>query len=190
LANAFEKKAEEVGIQIFDRLSYDSTTKPKVFYNDFVKWKENYNFDAVFLAARSSVRGGKIIMEARKAGVEVPFMSGDALNSRRLIDIGGKAVEKTIVPSSFNPNDKRMIVQDFIARFKKKYTKQPDTWAALYYDTAKVLFYAIKKAGSVNPVKLQKVLHKIKNFKGVTGNIAFTSNGDVKDNLEIFSKAS
>ena len=181
LANAFEKKAEEVGIQIFDRLSYDSTTKPRVFYNDFVKWKENYNFDAAFLAARSSVRGGKIIMEARKAGVEVPFMSGDALNSRRLIDIGGKAVEKTIVPSSFNPNDKRMIVQNFIARFKKKYNKQPDTWAALYYDTAKVLFYAIKKAGSVNPVKLQKVLHKIKNFKGVTGNIAFTSNGDVKD---------
>ncbi len=179
LANAFEKRAEEIGLHIFDRLSYDSTTKPKVFYRDFSKWKENYKFDAVFLAARNPERGAKIIMEARKAGVNVPFISGDGLNSRKFVEVGGEYVENTIVPSSLNPNDKRKVVRVFIKKFKKKYGKMPDTWAALYYDAAKVLFYAIKKAGSANPVKVREVLHNTKNFEGVTGSITFSSNGDV-----------
>ena len=179
LANAFEKRAEEVGIHIFDRLSYDSTTKSRAFFSDFTKWNENYKFDAIFLAARSPVRGAKIMSEARKAGVNVPFISGDALNSQRLINVGGEAVEGTIVPSNFNPNDKRKVVQDFIKNFKKKFNKMPDTWAALYYDAAKVLFYAIKKAGSTNPIKVRDTLHNTKNFEGVTGSITFSPNGDV-----------
>ena len=179
LANAFEKRAEELGIQIFDRLSYDSTTKPRVFYNDFLKWKENYKFDAVFLAARNPVRGAEVIIQARKVNLNVPFISGDALNSQRLIDTGKEAVEGTIVPSNFYPYDKREVVQNFIESFKEKYNKMPDTWAALYYDAAKVLFYAIKKAGTTNPRIVAETLHNIKNFQGVTGNISFTKRGDV-----------
>ena len=179
LANAFEKRAEDLGIQILDRLSYDSITKSNVFYNDFSRWIENYRFDAVFLAARNPVRGAKIIIQARKAGFKGQFFSGDALNSQRLIDVGKESVENTIVPSSFNPYSNRKVVKDFIKNFYKKYHKKPDTWAALYYDAAKVLFYAIKKNGNANPVKLQETLHKIKNFEGVTGKISFSSNGDV-----------
>ena len=179
LANAFEKRAEELGIQIFDRLSYDSTTKTKVFYGDFSQWIENYKFDAVFLAARNPVRGAKVIIQARKAGFKGPFISGDALNSKRLIDVGKEYVENTIVPSSFNPHSDRIVVKEFIENFKKRYNKAPDTWAALYYDAAKVLFYAIEKTKNTDPVKLQETMHKIKNFEGVTGKISFSPNGDV-----------
>ena len=188
LANAFEKKAEELDIDIFDRLSFDSTTKSRVFYNDFLKWKENYLFDAIFLVARTPEEGGKIIKEARKAGITVPFISGDSLNSQKLIDTGKEAVEGTVVPSNFNPFDKREVVQEFIKNFNKKFHKFPDTWSALYYDAASVLFKAIKDANSTNPVKIEKALHKIKDYNGVTGKITFKKNGDIKNKKLFFKK--
>jgi len=179
LANAFEKKAQELGIEILDRLSYDATTKARVFYNDFSEWQENYLFDAVFLVARGPDEGAKIIKQARKAGVKVPFIGGDSLNSPLLIEVGGKAVEGTVVPAYFNPLDKRKVVQNFIKNFKTSFHKMPDTWAALYYDAAKILFYAIKKAGTPVPEKIAETLHNMKNFEGVTGKITFTKSGDV-----------
>jgi len=179
LANAFEQKAEELGIQILDRLSYDSITKANVFYDVFSDWKENYSFDAVFLAARNPMQGAKIMIQARKAGVTVPFISGDALNSRKLIDAGGKAVEGTLVPSYYNPYSREPQVRKFIQEFEKEYHTPPDTWAALYYDAASVLLHAMATAGTADPVKVSETLHRIRDFPGITGTINFTEHGDV-----------
>ncbi len=182
IARAFEKRAGELGLEILDLLSYDSVTKDRVFYSDFLHWKNNYNdFDAVFLAARDPENGAKIITQARKAKINAQFIGTDSLDSDSFISYGGEAVQNTVVPSAFYPLRETPEVKKFVELFKKEYNRMPDTSAALYYDTAIVLFYAISQAGTTVPEKIVDALHNIKNFEGVTGKITFTEDGDVAD---------
>ena len=51
--------------------------------------------------------------------------------------------------------------------------RQPDAFAALGYDTARLLMAAIKSAGSTNPQAVRKALAVTHDFAGVTGTISY-----------------
>ncbi len=182
ISNTFVLKSNELGIEIIDRLSYNSSTSKRIFFNDFKNWKNaGYNIDAIFLVSRNAKKGADIIKQIRKAGFNVPILGSDGLASKDLIKNAGIASENTIVPSYFNPQDKREVVQNFVHNFKKFYGKEPDMWSALYYDAVKLLVYAITSTRSSVPEVIANFLHNIKNFEGVTGKISFTKAGDVKN---------
>jgi branched-chain amino acid transport system substrate-binding protein len=52
----------------------------------------------------------------------------------------------------------------------------PDALAALGYDAARILFNAIKTAGTTDAVPVRDVIAKTTGFAGVTGSITIDSN--------------
>ena len=48
-------------------------------------------------------------------------------------------------------------------------------WVALGYDTVKMVEHAIKKAGSTDPAKIQKVMEETKNFPGVYATYSYSA---------------
>jgi branched-chain amino acid transport system substrate-binding protein len=181
LANAFEMQAEKDGIQILDRISYDSLSTPRQFRKDLSYWKKNYYFDAIFLAGVTP-QVAQFIREARDLGIMVPIVGGDGLDSPELLQIVGEERGNDIyVGSVFNPESSKEKVRKFVQKFKKIYGIIPDAAAAQGYDALMVLAYAIKRAGSTVPGKIADALHSIKNWKGVTENHTFNERGDVVD---------
>jgi branched-chain amino acid transport system substrate-binding protein len=123
---------------------------------------------------------GLILKQAREGGLNVPFMGGDGWDSPKLVDIGGKAaLNNTYITNHYSSSDSDPIVQDFVKAFKAKYSgKSPDAFAALGYDTAYFVADAIKRAGSSDPVKIQKALAATDGLQLVSGKLKLDQNHD------------
>jgi branched-chain amino acid transport system substrate-binding protein len=112
-----------------------------------------------------------IIREARQLGIKAAFAGGDGWDGASLIPVGGKAIEGSYFSNHFSTEDKSPAVQQFVEKYKKKYDKLPDAFAALGYDSVNLLADAIKRAGSTDPEKLRDAIAGTKDFPAVTGKI-------------------
>jgi branched-chain amino acid transport system substrate-binding protein len=176
LANYFEQRANEVGISIADRRSYNMGGDN--YAAILADWASFLKFDAIFLVG-SLPESAQIVREARNAGIKRPIFGGAGLDSPLLITAGGSFVEGTVVFSLFNKDDPRTAVADFNVRFKDKFGKLPDSTAAQGYDTLNLLAQAMTRAQSVQPMQVANALRNTKGWLGVTGQHTFDEKGDL-----------
>jgi branched-chain amino acid transport system substrate-binding protein len=142
---------------------------------------------------------GLIIKQARELGLDVPFMGGDGWDSPKLVEIAGSGpLNNTFITNHYSSGDSDPKVQDFVKAFKAKYNgESPDAFNALGYDSAYFLADAIKRAGSSDPVKIQKALAQTDGLSLVSGTMKLDKNHDpikaavileYKDGKQEFSK--
>jgi len=115
---------------------------------------------------------GNIALQARKLGLTVPLLGGDGWDSVKLGEIAGDAINGCFYSNHYSQDDPAPRVQDFIKKYTEKHQQTPDALAALGYDTARVVFEAIQRAGSTDGPALAAELAKTKDFDGVTGKIS------------------
>jgi branched-chain amino acid transport system substrate-binding protein len=72
----------------------------------------------------------------------------------------------------YSPADTRLIVQDFLKKYKDKYGKAPDALAVLAYDATTILLQSIKDAGTTDTTKVRDKMAAIK-IETVSGTITF-----------------
>ena len=173
-------QSEKNRIDILDRLNYDSLSSADLFQKDLRYWKENYNFEAIFLAGVNP-QVALFIKEARGLGIMVPIVGGDGLDSPELIQIAGKSADNTFIGSVFNPERPDKKTAAFVEAFRRNLRTMPDAAAAQGYDAVQVIAQAIKKAGSTVPQEIADALRATKNWEGVTGIHTFGEKGDVVD---------
>jgi branched-chain amino acid transport system substrate-binding protein len=63
-------------------------------------------------------------------------------------------------------------------KFKPRFGYDGDAQAAMVYDGINIWFEAVKRAGTLDPVKVRDTLVKISNFQGVTGTWGYNGNGE------------
>lgn len=114
---------------------------------------------------------GIVARQVRDAGIQIPLMGGDGWDSEKLIEIGGDAIKGSYFSNHYTQEDPRPIVQEFIARFEKRFGSKPDSQAALGYDAARILFESIKRANSLEGKAIRDAIAQTKDFKGITGTI-------------------
>lgn len=57
--------------------------------------------------------------------------------------------------------------------------EEPDAFAALGYDTARLVLRAVTDAGSDDPEAVRRSLSAISDFEGVTGSLAYPAGGQI-----------
>ena len=178
LANAFEERALESGVRIVDRRSYDPNTPAgeRVVTDILASWRD-LDLRAVFIAGEPR-QAAAMIRAAREGGIAVPMLGGDALGTSSFVNLGGPAVEGTVIATAFHPADEREEVQRFSRAFRQRYGALPDVSAALGYDAVKLLAHGITRAGSINPDTVADAL-RAEGWRGVTGPISFSDNGNL-----------
>lgn len=112
-----------------------------------------------------------MVRQARQLGIQQPIFGGDGWESAKLIEIGGKDVEGTYFSTHFSPEEEAPVIQSFVKKFESKYHEKPDAMAALGYDSAMVLFEAVKRAGSTDGPKVRDAIAATKDHDGITGKI-------------------
>ena len=156
--------------------------------------KQQYNGgDQDFSATLGAIRGSSpdvifvpgyytdvanIAIQARKLGITAPLLGGDGWDSSKLCEIGGKAIEGSYYSNHASPDDPSPAFQTFVSKYKETYGPLPDALAAMGYDSAKVVFAAVVKAGSTDGPAIAKALSETKDFPGATGNITIDKNRD------------
>ena len=169
IADSFKKTFEANGGEVGEFLTY-SSDKDTDFNAQLTKIK-NLNPDILVLPDYYNVVG-LIAKQARGMGIESQFLGGDGWESEDLAKIGGDAVTGSIYINHYYSGDTDENVQSFVENYKKEYNKEPDCFAALGYDSAKILVEAIKTAGSTDADAIKSALANTQ-LDSVTGNIKF-----------------
>jgi len=124
---------------------------------------------------------GLIARQARELGIQVPLLGGDGWSSPKLVEGAGgpgKALEGCYFSDHYAPDTPTPQVQEFVKQYQERFGKTPGGLAALAYDAARVLFDAIKRAGTLNRAAIRDAIARTKEFPGVTGTITINEFGD------------
>ncbi|HHT48937.1 MAG TPA: ABC transporter substrate-binding protein [Firmicutes bacterium] len=143
------------------------------------------NPDVIF-APGNFTESALIISQARKLGIDCPFIGGDTWETQEFLDIGQEAVEG-VVFSTFFATETPITAESakFIKAYRDEYNKEPAAVAALGYDAYILILDALKRANTTDRVKLRDEIAKTKNFEGAAGIITLDANGDAVKNAVI-----
>jgi branched-chain amino acid transport system substrate-binding protein len=148
--------------------------------------------DADFRAVLTQIRGQKpdaifatgyyseaaiIVRQARELGMSMPILGGDGWVGEPLRN-GREALKNTFISNHYSGDNPDPVVQNFVSAYKKKFNKEPDSIAALSYDSVKVLADAITRAGTTEGPRVRDMLATA-DVAGVTGRLKMNSRRDV-----------
>ncbi len=89
-----------------------------------------------------------IARQTRQQGLKQPMVASSSVYSPKLIELGGDAVEGIYLQSSYSPADPRPEVQNFIAKFRARYGRDPDAFNAYSYDAMVIAHTLIAQYGA------------------------------------------
>ena len=175
VGEAFAKAAEKLGLEVVDKESSSSADDTE--YSAQLQKIQASGAELLYAPYYYSVAGPYIIPQARSVGFEGYVMGPDGYDGLKLT--GDKSqYNKTYYTTHYSADDNTNTkVQDFIKSYKEKSNAEPNTFAALGYDTIYMLKQAIEKAGK-NATR-EDVRNAVTgmNFDGVTGKFTMDKSG-------------
>jgi branched-chain amino acid transport system substrate-binding protein len=184
LGNFFSKAYTALGGQVVSEQRFQTNT------TDFKSILTNIkaaNPEVIF-APSSIATAPLIIKQARELGITAKIMAGDTWENSSIIENAGVSAEGVVLSTFF---DGAKPATDEAAKFIKDFpaflieNKQSDiipAVSALGYDAYIVALKAIETANSTKGADIRKALTGVK-LEGVTGAIAFDSNGDAAKDM-------
>jgi branched-chain amino acid transport system substrate-binding protein len=173
--DVMKKVAEDMGLEI---VTIETFQKGQSDYNAQLTKIKGLNPDLILCSALYN-EGAVIMDQARKMGLNVPFVGGNGFNSPQVIQIAGKAADGLIVATPWFGEKDDAKVKEFVAKYEQAYGKKPDQFAAQAYDGLYIMADALKRAGEADRDKLRDALAETKDFEGVLGKMSFDEEGDV-----------
>ncbi len=167
LADVFIQNFKQMGGNIVADESYSEGDTDFSAQLTSIKAK---NPQAIFLPGYYT-EVGLVARQAKKLGLNAPLLGGDGWDSPKLIEIGGEALNGASFSNHYSQDDPSPAIQKFVADYKARFNEVPDALAGLGYDSANILFDAIKRANSTEGAKVRDAIAQTKDFPGVTGKI-------------------
>jgi branched-chain amino acid transport system substrate-binding protein len=112
------------------------------------------------------------IRQLRGAGVQVPVVCGDGIDSPTTFALGDVVEGVVFTSSGFAAPGSPMAA--YQEKYQQKFGKAPESiMDALGYDLAKIIEAAVIKADSVEPQKIRAALADLENVQGATAVISY-----------------
>lgn len=180
VATEFAKGAKGPGVKIVGKEFTSATATDYTAILTSIRAKKP---DLVFFGGMDSV-GGPMLKQMKALGIDARFMGGDGICTEALGRLAGDAVGEGKVicaeAGGVTGADQEKAIADFRARFKQKTGTEVQLYSPYVYDAVMVMAAAMQAAKSAEPAKYLPELKKI-NYRGVTGQIAFDTSGDINN---------
>lgn len=120
-----------------------------------------------------------VVRQFREAGVTLPIVGGDALDSPEFIENSGKGNSDNVyftTHMALKPDGGK--VSKFIEGYQAKFGYPPENaFAGLGYDSVYLMAEAMKRASELTPEAINAAIPTIDNFDGVSGKADFEVKG-------------
>jgi branched-chain amino acid transport system substrate-binding protein len=175
LTAIFKPALDEYGIEI---VSEQSIMEKDTNFSAQVTELSQMDFDGVVFTGYYT-EGALFMKEMRKQGMNQVLVGGDGLLGKELYELGGDAVQGSMVYAGFAVDTKTAAgkTAKFIEAYKAANDGAlPDMFPAQGYDAVVMLADAMKAANSSDPKVFKDKLAQTKDWEGVTGTITFDEN--------------
>jgi branched-chain amino acid transport system substrate-binding protein len=179
VAEVFTATAKSKGIEIVDQ---QYTTDKATDFMAILTAIKSKNPDGVFYGGMDP-QAGPMLRQMEQLGLSnVKYFGGDGICTDKLIELSGgaKTLGNVVCAEGGASLAKMPGGNAWKARYDAKYPKQFQVYSPYVYDAVHVLVQAMVEAGSIDPKVYLPKLAAI-NYKGVTANIAFEKDGELKN---------
>jgi branched-chain amino acid transport system substrate-binding protein len=179
VAEVFSNTAKSKGMQIVDQQFTNDKATDFMAILTAIKAKQP---DAIFFGGMDP-QAGPMLRQMEQLGMtNVKFFGGDGICTTEIAKLsGGASTLKNVVCAEGGASLAKMPGgTEWKKRYDAKYPNQFQVYSPYTYDATFVLVDAMVRAGSTDPKKYIPELKKT-NFKGITANIQFEPNGELKN---------
>ena len=179
VAEVFKRTAASKGMQIVDE---QFTTDKATDFMAILTAIKAKSPDAIFYGGMDA-QGGAMLRQMEQLGLSnVKYFGGDGICTAEIAKIaaGAKTLNNVVCAEGGASLQKMPGGVSWKAKYDAKYPDQFQVYSPYTYDATFVLVDAMKRANSVDP-KVYTTKLADTNFKGVTANIAFEPNGEMKN---------
>lgn len=172
IAEAFEAAFTAAGGTVVEKVNYG---KNDVDFKPILANIKNANADVVVIPDYYETIA-TLITQAREIGITSTCIGGDGWDGVTEKTVNNpEVVEGSYFVNHYTVEDDAVIVQDFISNYKATYDAEPNAFAALGYDAAKILIEAIKTCESTEADAITAAMQNT-SLDCVTGHITFDEN--------------
>jgi branched-chain amino acid transport system substrate-binding protein len=179
VAEVFAATAKAKGIQSVDQ---QYTTDKATDFMAILTAIKAKNPDGIFYGGMDP-QAGPMLRQMEQLGLSnVKFFGGDGICTDKIIELSGgaKTLGNVVCAEGGSSLAKMPGGTAWKARYDAKYPKQFQVYSPYTYDATHVLVQAMVDAGSTDPKVYLPKLAAV-NYKGVTANIAFEADGELKN---------
>ncbi|KAB2895797.1 MAG: branched-chain amino acid ABC transporter substrate-binding protein [Burkholderiaceae bacterium] len=179
VADVFKKTAATLGMKVVDE---QFTTDKATDFMAILTSIKGKNPDAIFFGGMHP-QAAPMLRQMEQLGMsKTKYFGGDGICTQEIIQLvaGAKTLDNVVCAEGGSSIAKMPGGEAWKKRYDAKYPGQFQIYSPYTYDATMLLVDAMKRANSVDPKVYTPELLK-SNFKGVTANIAFESNGEIKN---------
>ncbi|MEO7008479.1 MAG: ABC transporter substrate-binding protein, partial [Caldimonas sp.] len=92
--------------------------------------------------------GALLLLQAQDVGLKGKIIAATSCYSNKFLELGGSAIDGTVMSVLFFPEDPRPDIQRFVQDYKKRYSETPDQYAARAYDAVKIVAWGTEQGGA------------------------------------------
>ncbi len=174
MADEFEKYLKTLHGNLIAR---ESASDKDTDFNAVLTRIKSKSPDLIFFAGNDG-QAAAMIQQIRNLGITAQFIAGDGVHTPEFIQLAGKDAEGVVTTLPGLPIERMRQGLAFKQRFEQKYG-HIQLYAPYYYDATQIIAKAMQVAGSTDPKVYAPELKKT-NYAGVTNQIQFDSQGDLK----------
>jgi branched-chain amino acid transport system substrate-binding protein len=188
LSEAFRARARDIGVSVVGFVTNPNTSlegaKPlePAFFTGLARQIKLYQPQAVYYGG-TEAQGAPLVKALREQGFTGAFIGPDGLDNSSFITLAASSATGVYFTSTAGPVTSLTNTESFIARYRKRYGKAPETYSPYAYDAATVIINAVetayRAAGNKLPPRaaVAQAARSVE-FSGVTGRIGFDARGD------------
>lgn len=179
VAEVFKKTAQSKGMQVVDEQFTNDKATDFMAILTAVKSK---NPDAIFYGGMHP-QAAPMLRQMEQLGMgNVKYFGGDGICTQEIIQLvqGAKTLNNVVCAEGGASLAKMPGGEAWKKRYDTKYPGQFQVYSPYTYDATMVLVDAMKRANSADPKVYTPKLAET-NYKGVTANIQFEPNGELKN---------
>jgi branched-chain amino acid transport system substrate-binding protein len=186
LAYQYRVSLDALDAQLVYQRSY---SREQADFRLFVNQLKGVDADVIFFAGLEPL-AGDFLRAARTVGLKADIIGAfsDTPEMRR---VAGAALEGVKYFDMYDPASPRPENQAFVRKFRARFGRDPDTWAAQGYDALHILAKVAGTTGSVSPLDLAYAIRFMDPWEGANGRYKFDPQGELEDKpiyLEVIRK--
>ncbi len=176
VSNEFKKEAKKVGLTV---AGHEFTTDKASDFASILTALKAKKVEAVFFGGYAP-QAAPMARQMRQLGLNVKLLGGDTLCSAEMGKLGGDAVGANVLCAQGGALlDTQTSGPAFKAKYKQRYKRDPDVYAAAFYDQMMFIAASMKTTNSVDSAVVGAQLHKA-SYKGVMATYAYDEMGNMR----------
>jgi branched-chain amino acid transport system substrate-binding protein len=177
LADQFAKAAKAAGATIVDR---EFTNDKAVDFKGILTKLKAANPDLIYYGG-ADAQAAPMAKQMKSLAIKAPLMGGEMLHTPDFLKIAGPAAEGSYASLAGLPLSDMPGGSQYVAKYKKAFGADVETYSPYAYDGTMALLTAMKKANSTDPAKYLPELAKTQMPGVTTTHLAYDDHGDLKN---------